>query len=159
YLSPPQAFSDDPFLGWIAVGWRSSTSVYGPVWSDLSAGLAWITSGLAPMGQLFVFRLLLSLTFSFSLIVVWRLLGRLAPRARLSGLVAFAWSPLLLLQIAANAHNEGLALLLMLLACLPLVRLGERVSLPLEATRLNRAYLISLVLIALATLVKWLPGL
>jgi hypothetical protein len=153
YLVPPETFASDPLLPWIASGWWGMTSLYGPLWLDLSWLVARVTGGLEPIGQVLAYRLLVNLSYVASLGVTYWLLGRLAPSWRFPGFVAFAWSPVLLLQVAGNGHNDGVGVLLVLLgfACLA-YGLGR------TQPTANFAWIGALTLFALATLLKLLPA-
>ena len=54
--------------------------------------------------------------------LVWLILGRLAPKARLLGTLFYAWSPLCLLEFGASAHNDALMLTFLLLGVYCLTR-------------------------------------
>src|SRR5262249_32979557 len=54
--------------------------------------------------------------------LVWLILSRLAPKARLLGTLFYAWSPLCLLEFGASAHNDALMLTFLLLGAYCLTR-------------------------------------
>jgi hypothetical protein len=67
------------------------------------------------------YRLLANALLLANLGLLWRLLGRLVPldRAqRTTALAAIAWNPLMLFEVAANAHNDVLMVTFSLLALL-----------------------------------------
>ena len=149
YSVPPETFND-PLLPWIASNWWTVTTRYGPVWTDLSWAIARLTGGLPVIWQVLAYRLLGSVVFVGMVGVAWRLLGRLARATRLATFVAVAWSPLLLLQIGGNAHNDGLGVLLLLAGLGWLVRSERSAS--------DWAWLGAITLFTLATLVKVLAA-
>ena len=118
----PSDFPNDPFLQ--MVYWRDVRSVYGPVWLALSGGLALLAEALG--GSLAVytalFKLLGVLAHLLNAWLVWLILGRLAPKARLMGALFYAWSPLCLLEFGASAHNDALMLTFLLLGVYCLTR-------------------------------------
>jgi hypothetical protein len=164
YVVPPSAFPDDLFVPWwLSRVWITTTASYGPLWIDLSSVVARFTAGLDQIGQMLIYRLLINLVYLADLALVWRLLKRLSAPSRLATFVAFAWSPLLLFQVAANSHNDSVMLVFMLLAVAAL--LGGRspaavFTSPSRPARLsNVAWLGALACLLLATLVKWVPAL
>ncbi len=49
-------------------------------------------------------------------ILVWAILGKIAPGRRLLGTLLYAWNPLSVIELAGNGHNEGILLSILLLA-------------------------------------------
>jgi hypothetical protein len=145
YVVPPSAFPNDLFLPWwIARGWYTTTSPYGPLWTDISWLIARFTGDLDQIPQMLSYRLLVNIVQVANLALFWWLIGRLAVTARLATFVAFAWSPLLLFQVDANGHNDAVMLLFILLA---FAVLASRPG--------NRAWVVALMLLVLGALVKW----
>jgi hypothetical protein len=118
----PSDFPRDPFLQ--MVYWRDVRSVYGPIWLALSGGLSLVAEALG--GSLAVytalFKLLGVVAHLLNAWLVWLILGRLAPKARLLGTLFYAWSPLCLLEFGASAHNDALMLTFLLLGVYCLTR-------------------------------------
>jgi alpha-1,6-mannosyltransferase len=118
----PSDFPNDPFLQ--MVYWRDVRSVYGPVWLALSGGLSLVAEALG--GSLAVytalFKLLGAAAHLLNAWLIWLILGRLAPKARLFGTLFYAWSPLCLLEFGASAHNDALMLTFLLLGVYCLTR-------------------------------------
>src|SRR5262249_50628695 len=106
------------------VFWRDVRSVYGPIWLLLSSGLALIAEALGGSLAVYValFKLLGVVAHLLNVALVWLILGRLAPAARLLGTLFYAWSPLCLLEFAASAHNDALMLTFLLLGVYCLTR-------------------------------------
>ena len=118
----PSDFPNDPFLQ--MVYWRDVRSVYGPVWLALSGGLSLLAEAFG--GSLAVYTALFKLlgvaAHLLNAWLVWLILGRLAPKARLLGTLFYAWSPLCLLEFGASAHNDALMLTFLLLGVYCLTR-------------------------------------
>src|SRR5207248_6328536 len=79
--------------------------------------------------------------------LAWRLLGRLTPLnrgQRVTALGALAWNPLLLLEVAANGHNDVLMVSFCLIGLLLFRSSGRGV--------------LSCIALTLGTLVKYLSG-
>jgi hypothetical protein len=124
YLHPADAYPDETFLSWINPVHQHAPNSYGPLWTDLSIGMEHLTQTLSPVDQVLVHKLLLNLLQVANLALLWWLLGRLGgsarvPRARLAAFTLFAWSPLVLFEVAGNAHNDGLTVTLLLLSLVP----------------------------------------
>ncbi len=121
-VATPSDFPNDPFLS--LVFWRDVRSVYGPVWLMLSSGISLLAQGLG--GSLFVYVLLFKLlglaTHLINALLIWVILGWIAPRRQLLGTLLYAWNPLCLLEFCASAHNDALMLLFLLLGVYLLVR-------------------------------------
>jgi hypothetical protein len=118
----PSDFPNDPFLQ--MVYWRDVRSVYGPVWLALSGGFSLLAEALG--GSLAVYAALFKLlgvaAHLLNTWLVWLILSRLAPKARLLGTLFYAWSPLCLLEFGASAHNDALMLTFLLLGVYCLTR-------------------------------------
>ncbi len=158
YVQPPSAFPDVV----LAVGdWRDAVSVYGPFWERIDAALAALMPGADVLGVVVGYRLLALVALAASSVLVWWLVGHCFDeadrrRAQVSALLLWTWNPLLLLELEANAHNEGVMLALVLLAFVPLTVLAARGSrLDAPSTAL---WLAALACLTLATLVKFVPG-
>jgi alpha-1,6-mannosyltransferase len=118
----PSDFPNDPFLQ--LVFWRDVRSVYGPVWLALSGGLARVAEALGGSLAVYIalFKLLGVVAHLLNTWLVWLILNRLAPKARLLGALFYGWSPLCLLEFAASAHNDALMLTFLLLGVYCLTR-------------------------------------
>ncbi len=121
-VTTPAAFTGDPFLP--LVFWRNTRSVYGPVWLLLSGGLSLLAQALGGSLVVYValFKLLGLLAHLANALLIWRILGRLAPRRQLSGTLFYAWNPLCLVEFCASAHNDAVMLTLLLLGVYCLLR-------------------------------------
>jgi hypothetical protein len=109
--------------------------------------VAWASDGLSVAEQAFVYRGLANVLLLVNLGLAWRLLGRLTPLSqtqRTTGLAVLAWNPLVLFEVAGNAHNDVLMVSFVLLSLLLF-------------THSSRGILASAAL-ALGTLVKYLSG-
>lgn len=109
---PPAAFAMDPHLPW--VHWKDLPSSYGPLWLMLSGALSALAfdSITAVVLGYRVAALAIHLAAAY---VVWYVLRQTSPREALSGTVFYAWNPLVILEVVANAHNDVLVALLAVL--------------------------------------------
>jgi alpha-1,6-mannosyltransferase len=104
FLFPPQAFPADPWMP-LAGEWAGLTSPYGPLWEGLAALPAWL-AGDNFLAHLWGLKALGLASYWFVLGLVYLLAGRVSPRRRWWAVLACAWNPLLLLEIAGNGHND-----------------------------------------------------
>jgi hypothetical protein len=146
YIWPPSVLRD-PVVGWVADVWRTYATPYGPAWVGLQWLLARTSDSLSIADQALVYRGLASALLLGNLALAWRLLGRLTPLSfaqRTTSLAALAWNPLLLFEVAGNAHNDILMVSFSFLALL-LFRTSSR-------------GLLSSLALTFGALVKYLSG-
>jgi hypothetical protein len=169
YIYPPNYFPGNPLLDWIHPIWHDQPSVYGPLWTDigwvlamlmapLNGAVATLDDGtvvqLGLMDEVFAYKLFMNAVQLVNLALVWWLLGRALPnrpRARLTGFVLFAWNPLMLFDVAGNAHNDALMVTLLLLGVAPLV---SRRGAPT-----NRGWVVGTFCVGLSALIKYTTAL
>ena len=100
YAAAPARFAADPAVRAMANGWRSTDSVYGPIFTTASAELAETTGGSAETNA-FVYRLLAAA----GMLVLVAVAAAAAPRPAFAA--AFVgWNPLLALNFAGGGHND-----------------------------------------------------
>src|SRR5579864_6666895 len=168
YIYPPNYFPGNPLLNWIHPIWHDQPSVYGPLWTVIGWLMAQATASLPNltttlddgtvlnvglMDQVFAYKLLMNVVQLVNLALVWWLLGRIMcgkPRARLVAFTVYAWNPLMLFDVAGNAHNDVLMVTLLLLGLVPLT---------LRSEPSNRSWLVGNVFVALSALIKYTTGL
>jgi alpha-1,6-mannosyltransferase len=109
YDRPPLAAPADPAFA--SVTWTESTSAYGPLFTLLTYPLAWLPVGAAVAVLKAVAALsVLGLAAVVSRLAAWR---GLEP-ARAAAFVAL--NPLVLVHVVGGAHNDGLTMLVAMLA-------------------------------------------
>ena len=98
-----------------------NASVYGPVWTLLSSGLAWMLRGAAVPVQVIGLKLVEAAALIGGAFAARAVARAVDPRFGDLALVAFALNPVLMLEGPSNGHNDVLmmALLLAALALLP----------------------------------------
>jgi hypothetical protein len=113
----PFQFPGDPYLRWVISG-RAAPNIYGPFWLCISSLLVGISASLnaGPAITLLLFKGVMLLSHLCNCLLLWLILGRVAPQHRLLGTLLYAWNPLALLELAGMGHYEGVLLTLFLLA-------------------------------------------
>jgi hypothetical protein len=114
YVSPPGGFPTDPFLSWVFPFWRDQPTVYGPLWTDLSAAWSQVSATWTPFDQVLLYRASLLCLEATSLAVLWWVLGRLARHERKRAWLIYAWNPVVLFDLVGASHNDAAMLALML---------------------------------------------
>jgi hypothetical protein len=117
HIHPPSAFLGSPLQGFIY--WSDFPSPYGPVWTGVSA-IVVAVAGNTPLAVSLAFKVVAAACVALSTVLLYRLVARLAPGRETQAAALWAWNPLVLLETAANGHNDAL-LALVLLGSLGLV--------------------------------------
>jgi hypothetical protein len=116
YLHPPSAYPHDPFLHLVASGWRGTKSVYGPLFTGVSAVLTKLAGASALRARL-AFQ-------GLALLGVVATLGLLWKETRSVRTLAFVGlHPAVATAIVNGGHNDGLVGLAVLLGA---VLVGRR---------------------------------
>src|SRR5260370_47940 len=114
----PAQFQRDPYLPWITQA--GVPNIYGPLWLAITSLLVGV--GNSPITTLLLFKGLALLSHLVNCLLIWAILGKIAPARRLPGTLLYAWNPLALVELAGNGHNDGLLICLLLLASWLLVQ-------------------------------------
>lgn len=115
-------YPNDPFVEFGDRGWKGMTLPYGPLLANLQAGIAWLAHQLpvSPRIELIAALALFKALFAGALVACSLLAARIAELVRpghsAAAFVAVLWNPLLLNDCLANAHNDSMVLLCVLLA-------------------------------------------
>ncbi|HSD84055.1 MAG TPA: glycosyltransferase family 39 protein, partial [Anaerolineae bacterium] len=112
--APAQYPASDPWLG-LAAEWIDAPSPYGPVWQVLSLG-AYYAGGGDFLRQVFALKISAIVAYLGCTILIYRLLQQIRSDWALAGTIAFAWNPLVLIEVAQNAHNDIVMIFFMLAA-------------------------------------------
>jgi alpha-1,6-mannosyltransferase len=113
-LVPPDRFPLDGYVPFTNE-WTGMASPYGPLWEWVAAGLARLGDG-SLLRSLLVFKGFSLLTYVGCCGLVLAILRQTQSPHPLSGLIAFAWNPLILIETHANAHNDLFMVSFVLLA-------------------------------------------
>ncbi len=114
----PAQFQQDPYLPWITQ--PGVPNIYGSLWLAITSLLVGVGNG--PITTLLLFKGLALLSHLVNCLLIWAILGKIAPARRLPGTLLYAWNPLALIELAGNGHNDGLLICLLLLATWLLVQ-------------------------------------
>jgi hypothetical protein len=118
--APAQYPATDPWLR-LAAEWIDAPSPYGPVWQVLSLG-AYDAGGGDFLLQVYALKVLAILAYLGCAILIYRILQHTRSDWALTGTIAFAWNPLVLIEVAQNAHNDIVMIFFMLAAVWALQR-------------------------------------
>jgi hypothetical protein len=130
-LVPVATFRHDPLMN-LAGMWAPTKSPYGPIGVVVDA-LPTYVAGRNVVLNVALIKLQFSLLLLFDSLVVYGILRRRAPRAALSGALLVAWNPFLLIEFAANGHNDIVMMTFVLLALFCLAE-GQLTAGPLLLT-------------------------
>lgn len=144
YVHPPLAAPADPAFA--EVTWTEATSAYGPLFTLLTYPLAGLSVGVAVA--------VLKVVAALSVLGIAALVSRLAPPRGVDPLRAAAFvalNPLVLVHVVGGAHNDGLTMLLAMLAVAALLTAralsGGVALVAAVATKASAAFLIPFALL------------
>jgi alpha-1,6-mannosyltransferase len=106
----------------IRYGWRPvhPASPYGPVWTRVEAGMARLFDGV--WAQVIALKLVVVAASLGSALLIWKILGDVRPEHQFAGTLAYLWNPLIVVEVAAEGHNDSLMVFFVLLALLLTIR-------------------------------------
>ncbi len=113
YVATGGDYLADPFVPYMV--WRDFPSVYGPVWTFLSA-IPSIAGGESLLNSVLAFKALVSAFVLADGVLVYLVMRAVQPQWALAGAFAFTWNPLVLFETAGNAHNDAVMMFFVLLA-------------------------------------------
>jgi len=125
-----------PF-GWLPV---HGLTPYGPLWTHLEIAVVKAT-GHVPTALVLLKAVVVAASLGCAALI-WRILGRVRPEDQLFGTLVYLWNPMIVVEFAAEGHNDAL-MVLCLLASLALT-VSARPALSVAAS-------------VLGVLVKYLP--
>ena len=98
-------------------GWESAgqpPSPYGPLWSVVERTVVDRIDGVD--ARVLALKLVAALAAAGCVLLVWSILGRVAPDHQFVGSFAFAWSPVTVVELGAEGHKDALMAFLALAA-------------------------------------------
>ena len=96
-------------LGWLPV---HGLTPYGPLWTHLEIG-AMRVAGDA-MSALLLLKAIVVAASLGSAALIWAILGRVRPEDQLLGTLVYLWNPVIVVEFAAEGHNDALMILCLL---------------------------------------------
>ena len=150
---PATHWDDDPYMHFGMREWSDQTSPYGPLW-NLIAAPATLIGGDRIWMALVVFKALAIVCVLAGGWVIAKTLGTTRPRDAATGAMIYLWNPLVLWEGVANAHNDVLLALLLLLALLAWSRNRNGYVIPLLVAAALIKY-VGLLLVPLAAVALW----
>ncbi len=148
----PIQFPSDPYLHWIGSG-RYTPNIYGPLWLFIASLL--VSIGKGPVATLLLFKGVTLFSHLINCILVWAILGKIAPGRRLLGTLLYAWNPLSVIELAGSGHNEGILLSILLLATFLYVQGRGRWHEIGVLVALGLAMSMNLIVLLIAPLFTW----
>jgi len=155
YVHPPLAALADP--AYADVTWTEATSAYGPLFTLATYPLAWLPVGVAVA--------VLKAAAALSVLGIAALVSRLAAWRGVDPLRAAAFvalNPLVLVHVVGGAHNDGVTMLLAMLAVAALLSARELSAgaalAAAVATKLSAAFLAPFALIGTGRRDRFLTG-
>lgn len=106
----------DPFLK--NMWWIKHGSPYGPLWTWLAYGLYYMLSGFGLIPLIFGFKMLGLLMHLLITVVIYRIAEVIANGRGPQAAVLYGLNPFAIFELVANAHNDGMAILLLLVSLL-----------------------------------------
>lgn len=100
-------------FGWLPV---HGPSPYGALWTWVEVLAASLTGGVG--GALLLIKALVVAASLGCAALVWVILGRVRPEDQLLGTLVYLWNPLVVVEFAAEGHNDALMILFVLLSLL-----------------------------------------
>jgi alpha-1,6-mannosyltransferase len=123
HLDPSSGVAQTP-LGaeLVRYGWRPvhPASPYGPLWTRVEAAAVRVVDGVG--GQLVALKLIVVAASLGSALLIWKILGDVRPEHQFVGTLAYLWNPLIVVEVAAEGHNDSLMVFFVLLALLLTIR-------------------------------------
>ncbi|HXH12810.1 MAG TPA: hypothetical protein VNP04_23955 [Alphaproteobacteria bacterium] len=113
FITSPTTFPEDPFLPWVS--WKDRPAAYGPLWRWIEGASA-LPFPHDLTGTVLVLKGWTTLFFLADVVLVYAILRRRAPQWAPVGALLFGWNPLLVLEAAANGHNDSVVAFFLLLS-------------------------------------------
>jgi hypothetical protein len=117
-VQPPRLMGDDPLLE--LTPWRDILAAYGPIWLMFARAISALAEALGGERVIYVlgFRALNLVLMAVGTWLVWAIGGLLDWSAgrRAAAAALFAWCPLMIIELVANAHNDALLVVCVLAA-------------------------------------------
>ncbi len=148
----PIQYPFDVYLHWVVTG-RNASNIYGSLWLGIAALLVNLHGN--PVVTLLLFKGLALLSHILNCLLIWSILGKIAPARQLQGTLLYAWNPLVLIELAGSGHSDGLLMCLLLFTVWLHLRATNKWLHGLVLLALGLAVSMNLVVLLLAPLYLW----
>lgn len=115
-------------------------SPYGPLWLQFEAAIIRLTQHIP--SALLLFKSLVVASSLLCAALIWCILGRVRPKDQMLGTLVYLWNPMIVIEFAAEGHNDALMIVFVLLSLLLAVQARPTAS---------------MVALALSVLTKYMP--
>lgn len=115
YVVTPQRFSGDQLMAYVSLNWKNTAIVYGPLHTYFSMLLN-LGAGDGITANIIVFKGAMALFHIANVLLIWFMLGFIAPRRRRLGTMLYAWNPIALTIGVGGGHNDVMMMTLVLMA-------------------------------------------
>lgn len=115
YVVTPQRFASDQLMVYVSLNWKNTAIVYGPLHTYFSMLLN-LVAGEGITANIIVFKGAMALFHIANTILVWFILGLMAPRRQRFGTMLYAWNPIALTIGVGGGHNDVMMMTLVLVA-------------------------------------------
>lgn len=119
YAIPARAVATTPFAPSLArMGWRPvhGLSPYGPLWTQVELLVGRVSLDV-PTARWLMKSLVVAASLA-SAGLIWTILGRVRPADQLLGTLLYLWNPVVVVELAAEGHNDALMIVFVLLSML-----------------------------------------
>jgi alpha-1,6-mannosyltransferase len=112
-------------LSW---GWRAVHGVtpYGPLWTQLEVAVARLWPHIPT--EIVLLKSLVVAASLISAVLIWQILGKVDSKVQLLGTVIYLWNPTVIIEFAAEGHNDALMIVFTLSALLFAINLRPATS-------------------------------
>ena len=106
FMVVPNAFPNDPIIPFLA--FPDEASQYGPIWVLIGGGFASLARA-SLVTQILLYKLVATAAHVAGAAVIYRIAASLTrdPKLALASAYLYVWNPMLLWEMMANAHNDG----------------------------------------------------
>jgi alpha-1,6-mannosyltransferase len=118
FLAIPSAFPEVRILQWIHPIWHDAPSIYGPAWVNVSKVVGRAVAEWTDVDKVLAYKALVNLAHLAGVAILAGTVHKLRPGRTLESVALYAWNPLILFELAGNAHNDAAMVAVMLLALL-----------------------------------------
>ncbi|HEY7477741.1 MAG TPA: glycosyltransferase 87 family protein [Actinomycetota bacterium] len=106
YIETPRDFDLNSLYRLTYPGWRSTPSVYGPLFTWLSAGLTWTTKSIE--GLITGFQLIAAAAFVGTIAIIARVVTRVRPERAVFAVAVVGLNPIVIFHVVGGGHNDML---------------------------------------------------